>query len=276
MKAFLISGLLFLAWIGVPEKIFAQNESEEKTSVKILRVVAPYLPENVEQNGKSGRDLEVFSNITNCMGFQVQVDVHPYVRHLKSYLSNNDYDAITTIPVTDKTIHHKTQNYISYNNGVIVRSQDFPNGVRSIQDLKDKHIFAFTGAKTLLKGVSENLKSFASYNESSTQFLHNEMLIKKRVDGVFSDGLIFMAHQRRLIDKEPEMKDTKVKFYSLFSLSHFSAAFRNPSLVPDFNECLSKLKKNGTLEKIEKRYGLKYDESLGDEYLNPLLENLRK
>ncbi len=236
-----------------------------------IKVVAPYLPENVENDGRSGRDIQIFTDITKCMGLKVKIDVQPYMRHLKSYLSDSHYDAIMTIPHTDTKVKNKTLNYISYNNGVIVRHEDFPHGLKRLEDLKGKSIISFIGGKKLLKGLEKNLNLFSSYTETGTQYRHNEMLMKKRVDGVFSDGLIFMAHQRRLIQREKEWSSVKVKFYSLFSLSHFSAAFRDPKKVPLFNGCLSKLKKNGHLAKIEKLYAMKYNESLGEEYLKPLL-----
>lgn len=265
--------ILFLACSDLLAKEASNTSSLTPKDKRILRVVAPYLPENVESNGKEGRDVEVFTSITKCMGLEVKIDVQPYMRHLKSYLTNKRYDGIMTIPFTVSKIDHKTENYIAYNNGVIVRQKDFPNGVNSIEDLKSSHIISFLGSKSLLKGISKKLHLFASYTETATQFRHNEMLMKKRVDGVFSDGLIFMAHQKRLLKKEPRWRDTKVKFYSLFSLSHFSAAFRDEKLVPLFNKCLSDLKKANVLQNIEKKYADKYDEILGKEYLTPLITN---
>lgn len=261
---------IFLAWTSPLAK---GNESMRS---KTLRIVAPYLPENVESDGKRGRDIEFFKAITNCMNVKVKIDVQPYMRHLKSYLSSDDYDGIMTIPSSVQGINHRTEDYISYNNGVIVRQKEFPKGVGKLDDLKGKHIISFIGSKALLKGISSKMDIFASYTETTTQYHHNEMLMKKRVDGVFSDGLIFMAHQKRLLEREPRWKNIKVKFYSLFSLSHFSAAFKKKELVSQFNSCFKGLKKTGELQKIERIYADKYDEILGKEYLIPLINKLKE
>lgn len=271
MNSLKIFGLLiFLAWTLPIAK------GNANSNVGTLKIVAPYLPENVENDGKTGRDIEFFTSITNCMKVKIKIDVQPYMRHLKSYLANDYYDGIMTIPSTVNSINFRTKDYISYNNGVIVRQKDFPGGVKEIEDLKGKHVISFIGSKSLLKGISAKLDIFASYTETATQYRHNEMLMKKRVDGVFSDGLIFMAHQKRLLKKEPRWKNIQVKFYSLFSLSHFSAAFRKKELVNKFNGCLADLKKSGDLQKIERVYADKYDEILGKEYLIPLINKLKE
>lgn len=242
-------------------------------SDKTLRIVAPYLPENVETGGQEGRDVKIFQTILKCVGKKSKIDVQPYMRHVKSYLTDDKeiYDGIMTVPDYSKEILNQTQPYIAYHNGVIVRSEDFPEGVKSIDSLKGKHIISFIGGENLLKGLSNNTKVFASYVETATQYRHNEMLMKGRVDGVFSDGLIFMAHQKRLLEKEPRWQKIKVKFYQIFSLNNFSAAFRNPQITKAFNKCLTKLNKDGTLNHIERSFSDKYHDILGDEYSKPLI-----
>lgn len=236
-----------------------------------LRVVAPYLPENVESDGQSGRDLKIFKTILNCAGYNLKVDVQPYMRHIKSYLADDQYQGIMTVPSGQSHIPHQTQSYISYHNGVIVRAEDFPKGVKGIQSLKGKHIISFLGGEGLLKGLQNNTKDFASYTETATQYRHNEMLMKGRVDGVFSDGLIFMAHQKRMIKKEPQWAKVKVKFYQIFSVNKFYASFKDSKITQKFDRCLSKLNTNGLLNDIERSFVDKYHSILGEEYSAPLM-----
>jgi polar amino acid transport system substrate-binding protein len=238
---------------------------------KKLLLVAPYMPENNEKDGKSGRDITILTKILDCAGYRPTFEIQPYIRHLKSFLNSSKYDGVATIPETNKEIKEKSHPYIAYHNGVIVRDQDFPNGISTIDDLKGRNIISFTGGKLLLKGLKDKVSSFASYTETTKQYLHNEMLMKKRVDGVFSDGLIFMAHQRRLIENEPRWKKIKVKFYRIFSVNHFSVSFRDPKITKKFNYCLQKLNQDGSLNTIERSFADKYHGSLGSEFLNPLL-----
>ncbi len=238
---------------------------------KKLLLVAPYMPENVEMDGKSGRDLMILTKILECAGYRPTFEIQPYLRHLKSYHNNSKYDGVATIPETDNEIKGKSLPYIAYHNGVIVRDEDFPNGITEVNNLKGKHIISFLGGELLLKGLKDKVPSFASYTETSKQYRHNEMLMKKRVDGVLSDGLIFMAHQRRLIENEPRWKNVKVKFYRIFSVNHFNVGFRDLKITKKFNYCLKKLNKDGSLNHIERSFADKYHGSLGSEFLNPLL-----
>lgn len=256
---FIFSTLLFI------------SEGSRADEKGLLKIVAPYLPENVERDGKSGRDLSIFKKIVECTGHSIQVDVQPYLRHVKSYLADEKYDGIMTLPSGQSSIQNQTNAYIAYNNGVIVRVEDFPKGVKNVTSLRGKHVISFLGGEYLLKGLKNKTKSFASYTETATQYRHNEMLMKKRVDAVFSDGLIFMAHQKRLLKKVPRWNKIKVKFYHIFSVNDFFASFKNPKITQAFNGCLEKLNKSGKLNKIERSYADKYHNILGDEYSKPLI-----
>lgn len=269
LKSLFIIVLFFFSLKSYALKV--RTDKPRKSPHKSLRVVAPYLPENVELDGKTGRDIKIFKRILRCFNYDATIDVQPYMRHLKSYLTSGKYDAIMTLPGGQSNISNQTESYIAYHNGAIVRSEDFPQGVKNIKTLKGKHIISFLGGESLLKGLKNNTSHFASYTETGTQYHHNEMLMKNRVDAVFSDGLIFMAHQKRLLAKKPRWSSVKVKFYQIFSLNHFYAAFRDKTLTKQFNRCLNQLNKDGTLNSIEKSYTDKYHDILGDEYAKPLI-----
>jgi ABC-type amino acid transport substrate-binding protein len=265
MKISQITIFLFFSILAVSYKAIG---SQTKAT---LRIVAPYLPENVEMNGEEGRDLKIFKTILDCVGYDVKVDVQPYMRHVKSFLAEQKYAGIMTIPSGLTEIKNQTESYISYHNGVIVRAEDFPKGVKGLDSLKGKHVISFLGGKELLRGLKNKTDSFASYTETATQYRHNEMLMKGRVDGVFSDGLIFMAHQKRLLKKEPQWSKIKVKFYRIFSVNPFFAAFKDSKITKKFNSCLSKLNRSGALNVIERSFAGKYHSILGEEYSAPLM-----
>lgn len=240
-----------------------------------ILISAAYLPENVEVyegDLPSGRDFEIFQKIMECTNTKFTIEIQPYMRHIKSFKNKKKYAGVMTVPETiELTPAKSTSPYVTYHNGVFVRKKDFPKGVQSLDDLKNKHVITFIGGKNILKGVKDKVDTFASYEESSSQYNHNEILVRKRADAVFTDGLIFMAHHSRLLKKKEKFKDIKVKFFSIFDTNKFKAIFKNHNLQKKFDSCNKKLSKNGELDKIEKKYVLKYAKSLGDQYLQPLL-----
>lgn len=239
-----------------------------------IRISAAYLPENAEQyrgGETSGRDFEIVREILKCAKLKASFDIQPYMRHVLSYKNEAHIDGVITVPMTMSPPGFGTKNYINYHNGVIVRDKDFPQGISTIEDLKGKHVITFVGAEQLLIGLKGKTKTFASYIEDTAQVNHNEILIKRRADVVFSDGLIFMAHHKRLLERKPEYKNIKVKFYRIFKTNPFKAFFKRKDYQEKFDRCLDALSESGNLDKIEVKYVDKYDEYLGEEYLKPLL-----
>lgn len=242
---------------------------------KKLLISAAYLPENVEvlKNEKvpSGRDYEIFSNILKCMGRDFEIEVQPYLRHVKSFKNEKKYDGVMTVaePI-EVPFSFPTTPYITYHNGAFVKVSDFPKGIQTIDELKGKHVITFAGAKQILQGLKNKTDIFSSYVENSSQFNHNEIFMRGRVDAVFSDGHIFMAHQSRLLEEKPQFKGIKIKFYPIFKSNHFRALFKTPELAKAFNQCNLKLSSSGVLDQIEKKYINKYIESLGKDYLKYL------
>lgn len=240
-----------------------------------LLISAAYLPENVEiyeGDKPSGRDFEIFKKIMECTGNEFQVEIQPYMRHVKSFKNEKKYHGVMTVPESFETsLGNKTKPYVAYHNGAFVRAKDFPKGVNSLDDLKGKHIITFIGGKNILNGVKEKIDTFASYEESTSQFNHNEILVLNRADAVFTDGLIFMAHHSRLLKKKKKYGDVKLKFYSIFKTNKFLAIFKDKEIQKKFDTCNEELAEKGVLDEIEKRYALKYATPLGNQYLKPLL-----
>ena len=231
-------------------------------AAKSIIISSPYLPENVEQNGTEGREIKIISAVINCMGYQAKIEVFPYLRHLKIFKENARFDAVSTVPVGHKIKAHKTKAHVFYHNGGIVRA-DSKMELNSKEDMKSKHVIAFRGANELLPGLKEIIPGLKSYKETTEQFNHNKMLMRKRVDVVLSDGLIFMAHQRRLFPK----KIDHVVFKPLFKPIPFFMAFKRPELKDSFNKCYEQLKAKNVIRKINQSFINKYKKSLQNGYL---------
>lgn len=234
----------------------------DPTAAKSITISSPYLPENVEQNGIEGREIKIISAVINCMGYEAKIEVSPYLRHLKIFKENTRFDAVSTVPVGHNLKAHKTNAHVYYHNGGIVRT-DSKMELNSKEDMKSKHVIAFRGANELLPGLKEIIPSFKSYKETTEQYNHNRMLMRKRVDVVLSDGLIFMAHQRRLFPK----KIDHVVFKPLFKPIPFFMAFRKSELKDSFNKCYKQLKAENVIKKINQSFINKYKKSLENGYL---------
>ncbi len=240
-----------------------------------LSLVGPYLPENMEDNGTSGREAEILRKIFDCMNIKTQIDLQPFVRHIRSYSQSKqvDYDGVLTVPSNTKVKGFPTQPYIKYYNGAIVRDADFPNGISSLKDLKGKDVITFIDGKSLLQGVEGNTSLFSSYVETSNQKTHVEMLLKNRVHAVFSDGLIFMAFYKRILKESPQYKNIPIRFHGVFKATEFFASFKKKAHRDTFNTCLKKLSKDGSLNKIERSYVEPNINQLGPQYLKALIRN---
>jgi len=190
------------------------------------------------------------------------IEVNPYFRHLKLFTQNNRFDAVISVPASYQLEETKTVAHVYYHNGAIVRAND-SKSITKKEDLRGKHVVAFKGAKNLLLGLKELIPTMASYMETTEQFNHNKMLMKKRIDVVLSDGLIFMAHHKRLF---PDQLDSVI-FKPLFKAIPFHVAFRDSRLTTKFNECFKKLQNKGTIREINKRFINHYKTTLGNSYL---------
>ncbi len=241
-----------------------------------LIVLAPYLPGNYEGKGVSGREYEIVESIFTCAKLKVQYDLQPYFRHIKTFESSDQsggYDGILCVPQSFKSSYFPTLSYIKYHNGVLARKDDFPKGLSTLKDLKGRHVATFVEGRKLISGLEENIDLFASYDETSDQKNHVKMLLKKRVDAVISDGLIFMNYHNRFVQETSDTEFPEVKFFKVFKPTTFKASFKKKEIRDRFNECYEKLAKNGTLDRIEKKHAKLYKKSLGDSYFTPLLRN---
>lgn len=235
-----------------------------------LTLVAPFLPDNMEEKGTKGREAEILQLIFKCMELEVSIDLQPFVRHIRSF-SNNHFDGVLTVPSYVETSGFDTKNYVNYYNGAIVRQEDFPKGVDKVEDLAGKDVITFVDGKDLLNGIQGKTSIFSSYVETSDQKTHVEMLLKNRVHAVFGDGLIFTAFYKRLLKEKPEYKNIPIRFYGVFKATSFKASFKKESHRDKFNSCLERLSKDGSLNAVEKSYVNPNSHLLGPDYLEALI-----
>lgn len=229
-------------------------------------MVSSYFPNNVEKDKKSGRELEIVNETLKCMNYQSELFLEPYFRHIKSFSSGGKYDMAITVPHEVKVKGHLTDSHVYYQNGIVVRKEDFPKGLESLKDLKGKHVIAFNNASVLLPDVGKNKHLFASYAENASQFQQSVMLLKKRVDAIIADGLIQMGHHEKALRENPELRDKQIRFFGIFEPSPFHVAFKDKALAKKFNECLKELRSSGRHQFINKKYTIPYLKTLQGSY----------
>lgn len=239
-----------------------------------LLVSAPYIPEGFEWENKGGREYETLEAIFKCMGHTFKTVLHPFGRHIKSFVekkhAHNDFDVVATVYEEHKGLQYYSEPYIAYHNGIIYQTKRMPE-VKSIKDFYGKHVVGFVNSENIVDGLKGHTAKFASYIESSNQISHNHMLLRGRVDGVVSDGLVFMAHQRNFLKEKPQFKNIPIKFFSLNSIDTFKAGFKKEALRDQFNKCLKDPSVISQLNAINRKYLTPYMETLGESYLSPLI-----
>ncbi len=131
--------------------------------------------------------------------------------------------------------------------------------IKKTADLKDKAIWAFSGAREALGNEFFNItKNNKLYKESINQLTQPRALMKNRIDIAVSDINIF-SHQAKL---EGYNKSDFI-FTSISPKTPRSLRFKNKKLRDLFNRGLKLIRKDGTYRKILKKYNDHYRASCG-------------
>ncbi|AUN99773.1 amino acid ABC transporter substrate-binding protein [Bacteriovorax stolpii] len=208
-------------------------------------------PPYVFEKEDSGFEVEIFREAAHAAGYEVKSFFGPLER-LKSKLLNGQLDAITITNMNENLHSYNSVPFIIYHNYAIALKKKNLK-IKTIADLKNYSVTSFQRSRDLLgsefaKMSSEN----PQYREFADQKLRNIQLYKGRADVAIGDIRIFEYFNSQIED----IVDTTqpVDLFKLFKENHYQAAFRSESVMKKFNEGLVVIKKNGTYEKIEKKY----------------------
>lgn len=216
---------------------------------KTLNIVVGFTrPPYVIQETNSGYELELISQVTKLMGYDVDYIYVPYGR-ASQLLSNPDIDAVTTMTQEyTSTKELLTDVYVTYHNTVVSMANSHVT-IAKINDLKDISLIGFQNAQNLLgPEFHEVVSNNPNYLELSQQLSQVEMLFKGRVHSIVIDKNIFSYISRQL------GKNQSVDFHDFFSPTQYKMAFKKPSLVKSFNKHLALFKSSDEYIRLQKAY----------------------
>jgi len=222
-----------------------------------IRFATALLPPQMDENGQ-GRETDIILAALRAGGIEKTVEFHvmPFTRHWQIFESDNRFDAVTTVPQDIELSGLMTRPYIAYQNGIIFRSSTFPDGLGKapLETLADKRVVAFAGASTILPGVNKLGETATLYLERADQLSHSIMFADRFVDAVIADELIFTHYTRQLLRDDYSNFLKTSMFAPAFCSTPYRIVFRDHRLRDAFNKGLSRIKANGKVSMINKRY----------------------
>jgi polar amino acid transport system substrate-binding protein len=222
-----------------------------------IRIVAALLPPQLNAYG-SGREAEIIRAALRAGGVTRPVEFHvvPFTRHWQMYDSDPRFDAVATTPPEVPLSGSRSAPYIAYQNGVIYRVQDFPDGLgaRPLESLAGRRVVAFAGASAILPEMREVGREALIYLERPDQVSHSIMFTNDVVDVVVADHLIFTHYTREVLGENYVALARGTRFDPVFCPTPYQMVFRDNALRDQFDRGLEILRLNGELDAINARY----------------------
>ncbi|MBL7573686.1 transporter substrate-binding domain-containing protein [Staphylococcus saccharolyticus] len=146
----------------------------------------------------------------------------------------------------DRQKKYKFSDPYTYSSAVLVVRENEKN-IKSFNDVKDKKLAqTFTSNYgQLAKDNSANITKVDGFNQSM------DLLLSKRVDGTFNDSLSYLDYKKQ----KPNAKIKAIKDHAEQSKSAFAFSKKvDDKSVEKFNKGLKKIRDNGELAKIGKKW----------------------
>ncbi len=220
-----------------------------KAWAKNIDVVAglskpPYI---YQENGEvTGFEIELIQQIFSQIGLQPKFHLTPYGRSMRMLTKPNLDAIITASPLVfkDKTV--LTKPYINYQN-VVVSLAHKEIVITDIKQLANYSIAAFQiASKVLGEKFAVAAKQSPYYTEVPEQRRQLIMLEQEKVNTLVMDINIFNHF------KWAEYPN--VNFASVFPLSFYGVAFKDPELVTLFNRQWLRYKKSEQYQRLKNKY----------------------
>jgi polar amino acid transport system substrate-binding protein len=245
------SGLVALAMLGAivlaASVLYAEARPASLDSTTV-RIVTPLLPPHMTERGR-GREASLIR--AALFPNKVEFHVQPFERHWSSYLSDDRFDAVSTVPTDRALSGYASDPYIFYQNGISFNPRTYRGPhPRDLTDLKGQRVIAFAGALQILAELRDLVPSYQLYLEEKDQRIHSLLLHRKTVDAVVADGAIVFEYNRRLA---PGYVDDTI-FVPMSCSTPYRLVFRNADLRDDFNAGLGRLESTGRYGQIESKF----------------------
>lgn len=222
-----------------------------------VRIAAGALPPQMDRRGR-GREAAIVRAALAEGGERRPVEffVTPFTRHWEAFKRDRRIDAVITTPATMSMEGFVSDPYISYDNGIIYRRDQFPRGLTAtpLEALKGKRVVAFAGAAGIIPGLVQAIPHFASYAEYQDQYVHSVMLARGYADAVIADRLIVDEYNRRVLEADYASQSAGLVFMPAFCPTIYHVVFRTDAQRNQFNTGLASLRRSGRLDDINAEY----------------------
>lgn len=209
------------------------------------------LPPYIISEKSNGIELDIVKEALKRAGHNIEIKYLPFAR-VNVALEDQKVDAALTILESSgvKGVYY-TDSHISYQNVAVTLTK---NGltIDKISDLENLNVIGFQNAKLYLGNkFKESMDKNKKYREMAKQESQVAMLFKERTQVNVVDINIFKYYKQLT-----KITDTsaKVTYHEIFPKTDYKVAFHNKSIRDQFNKSLAEMKKDGTLEKIFKKY----------------------
>ena len=243
-------------------------------------ILSGLIPPNVSEKGR-GREADIIVEAMTRQKVgpntlspdQVRFVIEPFGRHWHTFILDDRFDAVATVPRQLNVEGYRSLYYIMYRNVIGYKevSQPPSPSVMRLPDLRGKRVVAFPGASSVLEGLSDYIGQFALYIERPDQMDHSWLLLTGRVDFVIGDALILSEYNRRMFKTRRGAKEKRGKRYmhlgDIFKATCYSMVFRRKEDQEMFDRSIKDMILDGTLEEIDKRYAVSYPEVEDVHYL---------
>lgn len=209
------------------------------------------LPPYVLSETNDGIELDIVKEALIRKGHKIDIQYLPFARVVAS-MKSGDVDAAMTILESsgiDNAFY--SDSHITYQN-VVVSLTSKKLKINSIKDLADKDVLAFQNAKLYLGEDFKNMMDKNNkYREIAQQESQVAMLFIDRCDVNVIDINIFKYYKDKTNKANTSLP---IVFHEIFPQTDYKMAFKSKKIRDDFNLGLAELKKDGTYNKIVKKY----------------------
>ena len=125
--------------------------------------------------------------------------------------------------------------------------------IQGIEDLANKNIIAFHGAKNILGAAfAQAVQKNRHYRERLKNEILPVLLYRKRVEVVLSDAIIFQYFRHKMAHRVDVQQP--ITLHHIFPQQNFSLLCHDASLIEAFNRGLAQMRSRGLMKQIHRRF----------------------
>ena len=229
--------------------IFSSNIYSETLKVGVQGKYKPYY---IDMN--HGLELDIVNEVFKRIGIKADYYKFPFER-LKSAVSKHNMDASLIAYDENNDNYYYSDDYISFSN-TIVCNQSKNIKIKNLKSLAGKKVGSWRSANLVLgKDFHDNFKPGKNnYIEISDLDPLLRMFWLKRLDCIVVDLFVFKWFKEYKL-QEANIKEFPVDYHHLLTRrTYFKVKFKNKEIRDRFNIALKKLKDNGFIKGVYKKY----------------------